>query len=92
MRVPTASQRESAEPGVDALDLAVRWRRRLASPACLRQDRRSDGARPSVATFDRRRSLAVDARSRRRADDGLEARWRLSPGRLGVSGDDRVHA
>ena len=31
MRVPTASQRESAEPGVDAFYLAVRWRPRLAS-------------------------------------------------------------
>ena len=92
MRVPTASQRESAEPGVDALNFAVRQRRRLASPASLQQDRRCDGARPSVAIFDRRRSLAVDARSRRRAEDGFEARRRLAPGRLGVSGDDRVHA
>ena len=92
MRGPTASQRESAEPGVDAFYLAVRWRPRLASPACLRHDRRCDGARPTVATFDRRRSLAVNARSRRRADDGLEARRRPLPGRLGVSGDGRVHA
>ena len=92
MRVPTASQRESAEPGVDALDLAVRRGRRLASPASLRQDRRCDGARPSVAILDRRRPLAVDARSRRRVEDGLEARWRAIPGRLGVSGDGRVHA
>ena len=92
MRVPTASQRESAEPGVDALYLAVRWRRRLASPASLQQDRRCDGARPSVAIFDRRRSLAVDARSRRRAEDGFEARRRLALGRLGASWGDRVHA
>ena len=92
MRVPTASQRESAEPGVDALDLAVRRGRQLASPASLRQDRRCDGARPSVAIFDRWRSLAVDARSRRRVEDGLEARRRATPGRLGVSGDGRVHA
>ena len=92
MRGLTASQRESAEPGVDAFYLAVHWRPRFASPARLRHDRRCDGARPTVATSDRRRSLAVNARSRRRADDGLEARRRPLPVRLGVSEGGRVHA
>ena len=61
MRGPTASQRESAEPGVDAFNLVLRWRPRLTLPARLRNERRCDGAGSTVATLGRRRSLAAEA-------------------------------
>ena len=71
MRGPTASQRESAEPGVDAFYLAVRRGPRMALPARLPHDRQRDGAGSTVATAGHWRTLADEARSLRRTE-----RWR----------------
>ena len=91
MRVPTASQRESAEPGVDAFDLILRWRPRLTLPARLRNERQCDGAGSTVATLGRRWASSVKSRSRRRAEDGREARRRHLPA-LAAFGGVRVPA